>query len=625
MEFNRKLHIGVQPGGFSGAEVKEECIMIVKHPYLIDLSHLTTALPLQVIQGDTDTHALELELHQGSGAWNVPNGAALMVGYVRADGAGGTYDTLPDGSAAFAIRDYIVDAVIAAPMLAVPGPVRMTVYLLHEGQRLHIFEGVIHVRRDPAAEVIPPEDYVDLQQWISAMTPTVVQNPGSSKKAVMSQKAVTDALAKNAQHSPEFVSSTAACTDTARLYVLPDGYIYAYMGDSWQSTGRAYQAADYEDRVIGLEERADGHDAAIEELNRRAGLINSGDPTPLLPAYWQDYLEEKAAVLHTRHQAYGHNCFSFPVLTDVHLDANLGKYSAMAAAALMARCDMPWALCLGDLVSESGSAEDADQSFADAEEFLAPIRGKLLQTQGSRDGIWGSGHNLTPQKLHSLIYRKAGLAGALHFDSEGCGYYVDDVSNKVRYILLNSHRNTYAENEDGTARYGTAEFFRFGQSQYDLVVEALGSVPGDDWCVISASHAPLNDAYAEQFGGAEGDHVLMRKLLAAYKKKTAFSGSFAGTYGDDAVSVTADFTAARGRYIAHFSGCTHADSSGMFDGIRVVTTRCDARAEPSQNKYAERESGTTTEQSFDVVTVIRDSGSIQILKIGAGTNRFMSC
>lgn len=604
--------------------------MIVKHPYQIDLTQLSPQSPIQTIQGDTDTHAVVLALYQDATVWNVPNGAAAMVGYIRADGAGGTYDTLPDGSAACTIETNTVTAVIAAPMLAVPGPVRMTVYLLHEGQRLHIFDAVIQVRRDPAADVVAPEDYVDLQQWISAMTPTVVQNLGTSKKDVMSQKAVTDALAKAAQHSPEFVNSTAECTDTSKLYVLPDGYIYAYMADSagysWQNTGRAYQAADYEDRVIALEDRADSQAASMEALQQRAEILATGDPTPLLPQYWQEYLDTAVSTIRSRHQNHGANCFSFPLLTDIHLDANPGKYSAMLAGALMARCDMPWALCLGDLMSTAANetAEAADAAFADAEEFLAPIRGKLLPTQGSQDGAWGEGHNFTPQKLHSLIYRKAGLAGPLHFDTACCGYYLDDVSNKVRYILLNSHHNTYAENEDGTAKYDNAECFRFGQSQYDLVVEALNTVRGDDWLVISASHAPLSDVYAAQFGGAEGDHVLMRKLLAAYKNKTAFSGSFSGTYGDDAANVTADFTAARGRYVAHFSGCTHTDSTGMYDGIRVITTRCDARAEPDQSKYDERVAGTTTEQSFDVVTVVKSTQTIQILKIGAGMNRFMS-
>ena len=36
-------------------------------------------------------------------------------------------------------------------------------------------------------------------------------------------------LAKHGQLKPEFANSVAECTDTSKLYVLPDGYIYAYM------------------------------------------------------------------------------------------------------------------------------------------------------------------------------------------------------------------------------------------------------------------------------------------------------------------------------------------------------------------------------------------------------------
>lgn len=40
---------------------------------------------------------------------------------------------------------------------------------------------------------------------------------------------LTEELAKRGQLKPEFANSIAQCTDTTKLYVLPDGYIYAYM------------------------------------------------------------------------------------------------------------------------------------------------------------------------------------------------------------------------------------------------------------------------------------------------------------------------------------------------------------------------------------------------------------
>ena len=43
-----------------------------------------------------------------------------------------------------------------------------------------------------------------------------------------SQAYITDELAKRAQLAPEFANSIDDCTDTSKLYVLPDGYLYAY-------------------------------------------------------------------------------------------------------------------------------------------------------------------------------------------------------------------------------------------------------------------------------------------------------------------------------------------------------------------------------------------------------------
>lgn len=64
---------------------------------------------------------------------------------------------------------------------------------------------------------------------VTVAVPEVVQTIGTSTTNIMSQKAVTDALVSKSQLTPEFANSIEDCTDTSKLYVLPDGYIYAYM------------------------------------------------------------------------------------------------------------------------------------------------------------------------------------------------------------------------------------------------------------------------------------------------------------------------------------------------------------------------------------------------------------
>lgn len=730
---------------------------------------------MDVVQGDTDTHAVELTMYERGEVWDVPEGAAPLVGYCKADGSGGTYDTLSDGTAACSVNGNVVTVVLAAQMLTSPGPVLMSVALVSGDQRLHVFEMLVNVRRNPSGDVVTEEDYVNMQQWLASLAPEIAQEMGTGTNTVMSQKAVTDAIASTLQHAPEFVNSLEECTDTAKMYVLPDGFIYAYMkkagelftnladpdsgdwandsrlnssgsvvsytggcvsnwievtagdviyisglnilnstagyiqpyttaaagvakpasyagrfttdedgvisytiytisstvqaiitgirfsgeltaaeagdiiitknepitygeGFSWQSTGRAYQAADYEDRIIALEETTAENSENIRSLTVRVDAMEVGNTAAQLPAYWQEYLPDKISVVAALQEAGGKDCFSFPLLTDIHVSLNLGKRSGLLAKAIMDQCHMRYALCLGDVVTRGANktAESMEESFIAAEAMLLPIRDRLLQTQGNHDGSWGAEdldgdgdvegteyycHNFTPQKIYERIYRKVGQVGNVHFDASGTGYYIDDMAGKVRYILLNSHNNPYAENEGGTAVYNNMRMFRFGQSQFDLLAEALLTVPGEDWAVLSASHVPLNDDYESLFGGENGEHVLLRRLLAAYRRKAPFSGRFAGTHGDDAVSVEADFSEAKGQYIAHFAGHSHADTSGVYDGITVITTRCDGKEENDDTLNAEKVARTTMEQSFDVFTVNKATGMVYATKIGAGEDR----
>lgn len=811
--------------------------MIAKTKVRMELDRPGLNRRIDVVQGDANTRVVEVGLYVNGLVWEIPEDTSAQIRYRKPDGTTGIYDTLPDGTRAWETDGNTVSVFLTPQMLTVAGEVKMQVELISGAGSLATFAMGIWVEENPAAGALTSENYVNMRTWlleqldealdsgenITQLSVGTVATLGpeesafagitqSGRKAVLSlgiprgyvpQKGVDfwtesdheqivsalredvriqvqEAMVDISQSAPVFVNSIADCTDTTQLYVLPDGYLYAYMkktgalfsnlanprssdwavesrlnssgsvvtysggcvsnwidvtiGDvirvqglnlldstagyiarnlntgesgclkctsyasdfvqdeegtfsytiwhqngtqtsnsanviqvrlsgkltgaagnviitknepivygeayAWQNTGKAYQAADYEDRVIALEAQASEMETDLQALARELEGVETGDILSRIPDYWQAHLEEKISVVQTLQEKAGKDCFSFPLLTDIHISQNLGARSGLLAAALMNRCDMRYALCLGDVVTRGAdkTAESMDASFAAVEKLLEPVRDRLLQTQGNHDGSWGAEdldgdgdvegtefycHSFTPQKLHSLIYRKVGLVGEVHFDEDGCGYYLDDVSNKVRYILLNSHQNTYAQNADGTAKYNNMRIFRFGQSQFDLVVEALTTVPGEDWAVVTASHVPLNDTYASVFGGNQGCHVLMRKLLAAYQNKTAFSGSFAGTYGDDAVSISADFAGVAGHYIAHFSGHTHTDSCGVYDGITVITTRCDGKEENDETLKSERVAGTITEQSFDIITVNRATGMVYATKIGAGKDRVM--
>ena len=419
----------------------------------------------------------------------------------------------------------------------------------------------------------------------------------------------------------------------------------------WTNTGHAFIPTEYDSQIADLTTKTNANTISISALTSTTNKqskditslktsvenLESGKTNTSLPTYWEEYLPSKIATIKSLQEAGGKDCFSFPLLTDIHITVNLGKRSGILAKRIMDECYMKYAVCCGDVVTRGASKtkEQMENWYTQAEELLAPIRPQLLQTQGNHDGSYGAEdldgdgdvegeeyycYNYTPQQNYEKIYRKVGLVGDVHFDKTGSGYWIDDVSNKVRYIGMNSHCNKYEENADGTAVYNNMRKFRLTQSQFDMTIEALTTVPSDDWAVLSFSHAPLNNRDGNMFA----DRIVMRNMLNAYRNKTSYSGTYGTSGAYDYVSVSVDFSNAKGQYVAHFSGHTHTDTATTDFGIPIITTRCDGNEENDATLNAEKVIGTVTEQSFDVFTVNKATGKIYATKIGAGEDRVIT-
>lgn len=387
----------------------------------------------------------------------------------------------------------------------------------------------------------------------------------------------------------------------------------------WLNTGHAFVPADYEERILTLEETAREHALRLDA----AQSVEGAD----IPDYWQGHLMEKTAAVQALQEAGGRDCFSFAVLADIHECANLGRRSGALARYLMDNCDIRYALVLGDTVTRASMKTESDllESYDWAEEILQPIRDRALQTRGNHEGSWGDNgsryylHDLPPEKLHSRIWRKVGMIPGITTDDTGTAFYVDDAANRVRYILLNSHYLPYAENADGTPQYSTFRNARIGQSQFDwLSREALRVKEG--WAIIVGTHVPLNEDYDAYYGGERGDGAVLRGLLEAYNDRDGYYFDAPGTLGVDAVHLEVNFEDAAGEVIAAVAGHSHIDSAGRW-GIQVITTRCDGAEDVTDADRAARVRGTITEQSFDIFTVNRKTRTIHATKIGAGEDR----
>ena len=122
---------------------------------------------VNAIQNDRYCRNLEMELYAGDIPWVIPEDAAVVVSYVKPDGTGGEYDTLPDGTTAWSAHDNVLTVALAPQVLTAPGAVCMMVSLIREEMQVSTFAVLVNVSRAITASIGESEDY----QYVTRFLP----------------------------------------------------------------------------------------------------------------------------------------------------------------------------------------------------------------------------------------------------------------------------------------------------------------------------------------------------------------------------------------------------------------------------------------------------------------------
>lgn len=214
--------------------------MVITHKIKMDLSRRGITPVVHMVQGDSNTRALEISLYDNGQPWELPAGATAAVAFQKPDGTRGLYDKLPDGSAATTISGSTVTAILAPQALTCAGIVLASIVFYDADQDvLATYPFKIMVESNPAAGELISNDYhnptildidaatKDLDRRVKALE----EGGGGYSEADKAEFSayIASELAKRGQLKPEFAQTIAECTDTTKLYVLPDGMIYAYM------------------------------------------------------------------------------------------------------------------------------------------------------------------------------------------------------------------------------------------------------------------------------------------------------------------------------------------------------------------------------------------------------------
>lgn len=266
---------------------------------------------IEATQDDKYSRNVEISLVTDGTPWRIPDGAMAVINYVKADGTGGEYDTMPNGEAAWSASDNVLTVKLAPQVLTAPGAVLFSVKLFSGEAEISTFTITINVHRLPGFSV-SSEEYINMRTWlvreldnalttakesgefdgptgrgVSAVTGnddgtwTIKYTDGTTETVsnaaylaiVERNNQISVEIASKEQLVPEFANTIEECADTTKLYVLPDGFLYAYMKKdrsyinqlpiSLDGTGGIYNSAGYKANTrwsvsSGTEGSADG-------------------------------------------------------------------------------------------------------------------------------------------------------------------------------------------------------------------------------------------------------------------------------------------------------------------------------------------------------------------------------
>lgn len=130
----------------------------------VDFNQKGSAPVVDVVQGD-NARFLELELLQNDVPWALPSAVAVLVRYLKPDGTGGVYDTLPDGTCAWSIAGNVIKIAFTEQLCAVSGAVMMQIVVMQGEKQISTFPIVLRVCNEIAG-MEDSQDYMNLATWL---------------------------------------------------------------------------------------------------------------------------------------------------------------------------------------------------------------------------------------------------------------------------------------------------------------------------------------------------------------------------------------------------------------------------------------------------------------------------
>lgn len=419
----------------------------------------------------------------------------------------------------------------------------------------------------------------------------------------------------------------------------------------WFSTGLAFVPADYEDRIINLEDRASSLENRVDELS----IGDSGTFT-----YIAEEAERVADIVQSKRTV---GSLTFTAMSDFHVEVDTevkyGSYdvkdnltscrdAGLGLAEFQKHFKLDFAAVLGDY-TWGDKAETIEQVKKD----LTYVKNCMVNGMKDIPNIWCTGNHdinygaetdrrMTEDEMYAYVTSN-NKGTTQDGDNIGRNYgYIDFENQKIRCIYLNTVDSLdYPDNTDGTADDALEITAIQAQWLIDTGLDLSDKIDAEKWGFIFLSHHCL----------CQFMHITA--ILTAYKDGT--SGNVDVTTNGVTTNVNYDFTTTtRGEIICAIHGHDHnfnyrkisdepwyavTEANAWLWSIGVPNVDIARNNEKATNEdeaykqafgefdahgnpvYYPKTQGTATSTSFCVVTIDRKNRKVHAIAYGAGIDR----
>lgn len=429
--------------------------------------------------------------------------------------------------------------------------------------------------------------------------------------------------------------------------------IEAASGLGWKNTGVAFVPADYEDRILALEQDQDLCTSQLVSLTQKTASVETRVaaleevPAGQIPAYVDTAATDLALQLLAGQTA---DSLTFLAASDAHenytaastaTDAGI-VHAGQAMKQIRDMVSLDFCAYLGDYIGESsgsGTVSDTDNgkrciSLVNQALAAAFNGGYQIRTPGNHDVMSDEADSsLNAETLYPLIGRHSTITAPAGARAAGFGY-LDFQDRKVRVFALNTcdFGDFPLHGESPELNHNVC---RISPTQLRWITETLEDLStkedADSWSVLILCHHPL-DWVSSSATVSNGGVTLQLGIDAALTLFAAYNAGGEGSVTMDDSTISYDFTGVTpGRVIAQFHGHTHNLCTGQIGAGTpfwriAVPNLCNGRENEYGNPWHDavtypKSPDSPEDTAFCAITIDLSNRRIHAYCYGAGVHR----